>query len=345
MRHLIRNLRQKIIEHPYSRWSDSNRKLSDGYTILLATPSDLPLFLNLALEIIKNQDLTDLKEILIIPDWPSTLFEEFYRHIAKDYINLPVRFISLRRRDQLAWTLTKSITTRHFTQLVRGIDETTTEYAIIHDSDLFLPPGDFLRTRYETCRNHGLVVFGVEPWRREEPDSFVVTWEMVFSVKWAKSFPPFMHRGQVKVIEGHRYDFDTTLLPQYLTDAQLIDWNSRHGDFFHFRYTIAAYRKFVNGQPLPPNFGLKLFLIRTLIDAFNVSQSHCQINVPDHNEFLKGKFGLSNLKSHPNGPRLITKFKETLRGIIRAKIFSQHQTEILEKRLVDLLCSLKVDPD
>jgi hypothetical protein len=345
MRHLIQDIRSKVIEYAYSQWSDNDRELSGGYTILLPTPSDLPLFLNLALEIIKNQDLTDLKEILIIPDWPSPLVEEFYRHIAKDYVNLPIRFISLRRRDQLAWALTKSITTRHFTQLVRGIDETNTDYAIIHDSDLFLPSGNFLRTQYEACHNRKLVAFGVEPWQPEDPDTFVATWEMTFSVKWAKSFPPFMHRGQIKVIKGHRWDFDTTLLPQYLTDEQLIDWNSRQGDFFHFRYTIAAYRKFVNGQRLPANYGLKLFLIRTLIDAFDVSDSHYQINVPDHSEFLEGKFGLSDLKSHPNGSRLITQFKETLRGIISAKIFSQHRTEILEKRLADLLCSLKVDPD
>jgi len=347
MRYFISDLRQKLIEYAYSRWSNSDRELSDGYTIILPTPSDLPVFFSLAFEIIKKQDLTDLKEVLIIPDWPSPHFEKLCTDIARNSSNLPIRFAHLRLKDRLAWALSKGITTRHFTQLVRGIDETRTDYAIIHDSDLFLPPGDFLRTQYEACRDRGLAVFGVQPRRsmaREDRDTFVATWEMTLSVRWAKSFRPFMHKGQSSVINGRRQEFDTTLLPQYLTDAKLIDWTPRHGDFFHFTFVIAAYRCFLNGQPLPRDYGLKLFLIRTLIDVFDRSgwrYSH----VPPHSEFLEGKFGLSDLQSHPDGSRLIGQFKETLRGIIHGKIFSQHQSEVLESRLADLLRSLRVDTD
>jgi len=347
MRYFINDLRQKLIKYAYSRWSKSDRGLSDGYTILLPIPSDLPVFLSLALEIIEKQDLTDLKEVLIIPDWPSSPFEKFCTDITKNSSNLPIRFVPLGLKDQLVWTLTKSITTRHFTQLVRGIDETRTEYAIIHDSDAFLPPGDFLKTQYEACRDRELAVFGVESRRsmvREDRDTFISTWEMTFSVRWARSFGPFMHKGQFSVVKRRRQEFDTTLLPQYLTDANLIDWTPRHRDFFHFRYVIATYRDFLNGRRLAPNYGLKLFLIRTLIEVFDVSGWYYS-HVPEHSEFLEGKFGLSDLHSHPDGLRHIRRLKETLRGIIHAKIFSQHQSEVLEKRLVELLRSLKVDPD
>jgi len=347
MRYLIKDLRQKLIEFAYSHWSNSDRELSDGYTILLPTPSDLPVFFSLALEIIKKQDLTDLKEVLIIPDWPSAPFEKFCTRIARDYSNLPIRFASLGLKDQLAWALTKGITTRHFTQLVRGIDETRTDYAIIHDSDLFLPPGDFLRTQYEVCRDRGLAVFGIQSRRsmaREDRQVFAATWEATLSVRWAKSFPPFMHKGQYKVVRGRRQEFDTTLLPQYLTDANLIDWTPRHGDFFHFRYVIATYRNFLNGKRLEPAYGLKLFLIRILIDVFDVSGWHYS-HIPAHSKFLEGNLGLSNLQSNPDGLRYITEFAETLRSIIHAKIFSQQQNNVLESRLLDLLRSLKIDPD
>jgi len=347
MRHLINDMRQKLIEYAYSRWSTSDCQLSDGYTILLPTPSDLPVFFSLAFEILKNQDLTGLKEVLIIPDWPSLPFERLGTDIARDSDKLSIRFASLGLKDRLAWTLTKSITTRHFTQLIRGIDEARTDYAIIHDSDLFLLPVDFLKTQYEACRDRGLAVFGIERRRRmarEDRDTFVATWEMVLSVRWAKSFRPFMHKGQLSIINGRRQEFDTTHLPQYLTDVKLIDWTPRHSDFFHFRYVIATYRNFLNGKPLFPDYGLKLFLIRTLIDVFDRSGWHYS-HVPAHEEFLEGKFGLSDLQSHPDGPRLFGQFKETLRGIIHAKIFSQHQSEMLDSRLVDLLRSLKVSPD
>lgn len=54
MRYFIKDLRQKLIEYAYSRWSKSDRGLSDGYTILLPIPSDLPVFLSLAPEIIER---------------------------------------------------------------------------------------------------------------------------------------------------------------------------------------------------------------------------------------------------------------------------------------------------
>jgi hypothetical protein len=346
MRYLISDLRQKLIEYTYSRWSSSHRELSDGYTILLPTPSDLPVFFSLALAIIQKQDLTGLREILVIPDWPSQPFEEFCADIGRKSGDLPIRLVSLKLRDQLAWAVTKGITTRHFTQLVRGIDETHTEHAIIHDSDLFLPPSDFLRTQCEACRDRGLAVLGVEPRREMVFDghsTFVATWEMTFSVRWAKSFPPFMHKGQFSVVGGRRQDFDTTLLPQYLTDEKLIGWTPRHGDFFHFQYVIATYRDFVSGKPLFPTYGLRLFLIRTLIDVFDVSGWHYS-HVPEHSEFLEGRFGLSDLRSQPDGPRRVREFRDTLRGIIHAKIFSEQQNTLLESRLSALLESLKIDP-
>jgi hypothetical protein len=345
MRYLIKDIRNKLIKSAYQRWSNSERKLDEGCTILLPIPSDLPVFLSLALEILNNQNLTCQKEILIIPDWPSSKFTEFCTNLKRDYKNLQIRFVPLSFKDHLVWAISKGITARHFTQLVRGIDETWTEYAIIHDSDLFLPPGNFLKTQYEVCRDRKLVVYGVETRRsmeREDHNNFVSTWEMTFSVQWAKSFPPFMHKGQVSVIKGRRQEFDTTLLPQYLTDSNLMDWTPRDTDFFHFRYVIATYRKFHNRQPLLPDYGLKLFLIRILIDVFDVSGWNYP-HVPEYSEFLKGKFGLSDLHLKPDGIRLINIFKDTLMGIINAKIFNQHQNEMLESRLMDLLSSLGFD--
>jgi hypothetical protein len=347
MMQLVQDFRQKLIKYAYNRWSNNDCELSDGYTILLPIPSDLPVFLSLAIEIIKKQDLTGAKELLIIPDWPSASFEKFCKDIAKQCSSLPMRYVSLGMRDQLAWTLSKGITTRHFTQLVRGIEETCTKYAFIQDSDAFLQISDFIKTQYETCYNRGLAVYGVESRRsmaREDRDIFVSTWEMMFSIAWVKSFPPFMHKGQYSFVNSSRQEFDTMLLPQYLTDKKLIDYTPRNGDFFHFRFVIATYRNFLNKRQLQPNYGLKLFLIRTLIDVFDISGWNYQ-NVPTHNEFLEGKFGLSELQYLSDGLRYVYEFKGTLQGIINARIFNQHQSEALSRRLVDLLCSLKVDPN
>jgi hypothetical protein len=347
MRELVGEVHNRLIACTYRRWSDSERQLARGYTILLPIPSDLPVFLALALEIISKQDLTGLKEVLVIPDWPSVRFAVFCKKIVRTYSGLPIRSASLGLKDRLAWALTKGIIVRHFTRVVRGIDELRTDHAIIHDVDLFLRPGDFLKTQYEACRDGDLAVYGVEPRRsmaRQDRDTFVATWEMTFSTKWAKSFRPCVHKGQSLVIAGRRQEFDTMLLPQYLTDEKLIDWGPKQSDFFHFRYVVASYRNFVNGKVLPKNYGLKLFLIRTLIDAFDVSGWHYG-HVPRHDEFLQGEFGLSDLRSDPDGIRLINEFKGTLGGIIDAGIFSQHRSDMLRDRLTNLLQSMRVHPD
>jgi hypothetical protein len=253
-----------------------------------------------------------------------------------------LRLINLTIKDQLAWILTKSITTRHFTQLIRGIDDTTTEYAVLHDSDLFLPSGNFLETQYKTCCDRNLAVYGVEPRRsmiREDRNTFVATWEMTFSIKWAKSFSPAMHKGQISIIKGRRQEFDTTLLPQYLTDNALIDYNSSNHIFYHFRYVIATYRNLINNKPLKNNYGLKLFLIRTLIDIFEDFEWEYN-DIPKYQEFLDGKYGLSKLPSHEDGNRLINRFKNEFEGIINANIFNAEQNIILKERLEGLLHSL-----
>lgn len=110
MRYPISDLREKLIEYAYSRWPNSDRELSDGYTILLPTSSDLSVFISSALEIIRNQDLTDLKDVLVIPDRPSPPVEECCTDIARNSGNLPIHFAHLGLKDRLVWALSKGIT-------------------------------------------------------------------------------------------------------------------------------------------------------------------------------------------------------------------------------------------
>ena len=102
----------------------------------------------------------------------------------------------------------------------------------------------------------------------ENHEPFINTWGMMFSVRSVESFRPFMHKGQFSVIKGRWQEFDTTFLPQYLTDANLIGWTLKYGVFFHFRLLIATYRNFLNEKRLESIYELKRFLIRILIEVF-----------------------------------------------------------------------------
>lgn len=343
MNYIINDTRVFLIKLFYSHWIQKHRSLEPGYTILLPTPSDLPVFLALALEVISKQDQAHLKEIIVIPDWPSSKFERYFETLINSIKCKPIRFVNINNTDKLAWKLTKSITTRHFTQIVRGIDETTTLHAIIHDSDLFLPPGDFLLQQFLTCRNNHLVVYGLDMRRslsRFDRKEFVATWEMTCSTNWFRSFPPYMHKGQVTKINGRRQEFDTTLLPQYLTDPSLISWKDRSNEYVHFSYVIASYRNFINKKGYIPAYSVKLFLIRTLVDVFDFTGWEYR-GLPEHEEFLDGKHGVKELvadKKH--GGRIISEFKQKIDTIINNDLFPKEKLNLFERRTNQFLESV-----
>ncbi len=343
MSYIINDTRVFLIRLFYSHWMKKNRDLGAGYTILLPTPSDLPVFLALALEVISKQNQAHLKEIIVIPDWPSSKFERYFETLIKSINCAPIRLVNINSTDKLAWKLTKSITTRHFTQIVRGIDETTTQHAIIHDSDLFLPPGDFLLQQFLTCKNNNYFVYGLDMRRslsRFDRKEFVATWEMTCSTNWFRSFPPYMHKGQVIKINGRRQEFDTTLLPQYLTDPSHISWKNRNNEYVHFSYVIASYRNFINKKGYIPAYSVKLFLIRTLVDVFDCTGWEYR-GLPEHEEFLAGKHGVKELvadKEH--GGRIISEFNQKIDRIINNDLFPKDKLNLFEQRTNEFLKSV-----
>jgi hypothetical protein len=338
MKYLMNDLRILLINLFYFKWQKIGRDFENGYTALIPTPSDLPIFLDLTLEIISRQNKNSLQEIIIVPDWPSKKFEAYFEQKIK-LSQVPIRLINLRLKDKLAWRFTKSITTRHFTQLIRAVDAVKTKYAIIHDADLFLPPGDFLFQQYLYCTQNQLNVFGLDTRRslsRFDYKEFVATWEMMFSTEWFRSFAPSKHKGQFVEINGRRQEFDTTSLPQYLTDPKTVAWKDRSNEYFHFSFVIASYRNFMNKKEWVPAYSLNLFLIRTLVDASNI-QGWEYNRLPNYKDFLDGKFGLKELiESGENGKRLLREFFHKIEGILTHNILPSDNIHFIQSRVDEL---------
>ena len=335
MNFFINNLRLSLIKSIYSKWDNTNTQLNSGYTLLIPTPADLPVFLALALEIVSNQNHTDLKEIVIVPDWPSDAFVNYFKSYLHNILPIPIRFVNINKTDQLAWQFTKSITTRHFTQIVRGVETITTDYFLLHDSDLFLPPGDFLYQQYLSCTKNDYFVYGLDMRRsltRFDRKEFVSTWETTFSTKWFKSFPPYMHKGQITNIKGIRQEFDTTLLPQYLSDEKHIGWQDRSNEYTHFNYVIASYRNFINKKRFLPEYSLKLLLIRLLVDVFDNTDWR-YYELPDFEDFLNGKHGLLELMNDDiKGVKIISDFKTKINQIISSNTFSNEKLSLFKEK-------------
>lgn len=275
----------------YRRWKSSTANRVPGYTILLPVPGDLPVFLDLALDVVSGQDLEHCAEILVIPDRPLTAFHRRFTDCLKERQHLPLRLVVLPPLDRLITRRLNNPGHNHFLQLKCGIDASTTTHVLLHDSDLFILDRDFLKSHYETCVANNRVIMGLSPvwddWYRQAGYEHVVaTWEMLIDVAWALTFPPHQHHAHIGVVDGKTHEFDTVLLPQCLTPPDRIARHERAWRFVHFNYVISTYRWFQRSEGRFEDANFRVLLVRLLIDACD--RSGWDYEAPTADELAKG---------------------------------------------------------
>lgn len=282
-------VKSAIIRFGFSEWRNRKRKTFNGYTLLVPVPGDLPVFTQIALNIIGQQNSKSLNEILVIPDFPSNEFREVFFGILKktQHANIS-RLVEMNRFQQLIGRLSGSGNLFHFLQLINGIENSSSSYLIFHDADLFLPPGDFLFKRFELCSSKNLSVLGMDPRKKRYTEGcqhFVATWEMVACYEWIYRFKPYQLRGMQQLnVNGKNITFDTTHLMQFLSDRKEIQHEKISSDFVHFNYVITTYRRFLKAPKPYEDRWFKLLLIRLLVDSFESIGWKYQ-ELPTLNEF------------------------------------------------------------
>jgi hypothetical protein len=280
------------MEYMYSSWLAPRKDLVPGYTLLLPVPADLPVFLQIAINSLANQDLTHLRDVLVIPDQPSASFARAYNEIIKHQPLLPTRLIQMSSLDKLVGRLSKSPNLFHFLQLLYGVNNTSTTHVMLHDADLFLRPGSFLRDQFELCRGRSLSILGLNPRQKESKNAgrlLVGTWEMMATVEWFKRFTPYQHRGRPRLFNGELRKFDTTLFPQNLTNPDEIGFNTSTQNFVHFRFVISTYRMYKTSQGPYEDKNFKILLIRLLIDS--LQGTRWEYDVPTLESCISGLEG------------------------------------------------------
>ena len=78
-----------------SSWHKAVGARTPGYSVMLAVPADLPVFLKIAMSTINAQQNAGLIETLVIPDMPTPEFEEAFARAKKDWSNGPIRLVTL----------------------------------------------------------------------------------------------------------------------------------------------------------------------------------------------------------------------------------------------------------
>lgn len=265
-----------LIQAAHTSWRFKSPATDAGYTALVPVPADLPVFTKVALHTLFLQDSRHVTEALVIPDQPSAEYRQVFEGILAGLPKPPfeVKLVEMGWLDRWFGKISAGGNTYHFLQLINGIEHSRGAHVLFHDSDLFLPPGDVLSSRFEEYLARNITVFGVNPRQsvyNDECKHFVATWEMFASKNWLTRFRPYQMRGQYATVNGKTYDFDTTHLPQYLSSPDEIQHNVLNQAIVHFNYIITTYRYFnKTSRPFHDN-DFKILFIRMLVDALDDS--------------------------------------------------------------------------
>jgi hypothetical protein len=331
----------------YRRWPRTAvPQLSPGYTLLMPVPSDLPVFLRVALANVAAQDDTGCAEILVIPDRPNAPIAAAFESCKAETSARNLRLVELPNAARaLGWLSGAKPSTYHFLQIHAGVTETTTTHALLHDADLFLTDADFLARHYQRCVERNLACLGVSPawddWLREHGFGHAVaTWEMMFDIRWMRSFSPWRHLWHYAWLDGQWHGFDTTLYPQARTPPELCELHpDAEAGMVHFNWVIGVYRIFQRngGRPMEDD-RFTILLIRLLTDALDRgdrSAPPVAIDVPGVDDLVKGITDASRSVTYCE-ERTRTNyadFRERLRRLYRAPLFDDTAVELIEQRL------------
>jgi hypothetical protein len=254
----------------YRRWPAAP-DLTDGYTLLVPVPGDLPVFLRLALETHARQAPDGRVETIVIPDrvTPGLLreFEDCRSRVGLD----PLRLVEIGRAGRTMSRLSGSPANNYFLQIHHGLSETTTRHALLHDADLFLLDPEFSARHYRRCADRGLACLGVagpyDGWLAENGYGHVVaTGEMMVDVAWARSFRPWQHRSHFDKLNGQRRGFDVTVFTQAKSPPDRFEIEQEDHSLEHFNWAIGVYRTFQRERKYEDDRFL-ILLLRLLVDA------------------------------------------------------------------------------
>jgi hypothetical protein len=331
----------------YRAWPElGSDDLEPGYTVLMPIPSDLPVFLRLALANVVAQGGARRREILVIPDAPNAATREAFARSRSEAGVDDLRLVEIPAVGRALRRLSGAKPgTSYFLQVHAGVSHVRTRHALLHDADLFLTDGDFLERHYALCVEHGLACLGVSPawddWLRQHGfDHVVATWELMFDVAWMRAFRPWRHRWHTDWLDHEWHGFDVTLLPQARTSPQLCGLHQgAQASLVHFNWVIGVYRNFQRsrGKPMEDD-RFTMLLIRLLTDALErdpFGHPGVVVDVPDIEELVRGITDPSRPITYgePRTRGNYPAFRERVRRLYSAPLFDDQAIEVIESRL------------
>ncbi|QFG69772.1 glycosyltransferase family 2 protein [Ornithinimicrobium pratense] len=271
----------------FDQWG-SRPEQRPGYTLLVPVPGDLPVFLELALQVLGTQGARGRVETLVIPDVVTPAMDAVVARHQADWAG-PLELLRLPYPERVLLPRMRNPARNHGVQLLTGVSRTRARYIVLHDADLFLLSPDLLDERVALADREDLDVLGVDPvwdgWFAERGVHLAATWEMIARTDWLRSFPPSMHIGHDGEYDGEKHTFDTCLHPQAVSDPARREV-VRSDDVVHFNYVISTYRHFQRARGGFVDDQFRLLLIRLFVDIF--AREEFDYGLPSLSELAEG---------------------------------------------------------
>lgn len=321
----------------YARWPRVAEPVP-GYTLLFTVPPDLPVFLVLAVEICRRQDLTGLVETLVVPDRLDVPFRRRVDDAARSWPEGMMRLVEPSPLDRLVRPFLRVPSMIHWLQLVAGVRHVRSTHAVVHDVDLFMLEDGFLRSLFEHCREDRVACVGnAAPWQGNDWATdprfahVVALWELMFDLEWMRAGPPARMRPQRGRFGADSFWFETTLLAQARTAPERIA-RHRPAELVHFGWVVGGYRTFQRSKGPFEDDQFRLLLIRLLIDAFDAGGA--EYEVPTLADLERGLTDADRRVFYGAAARgNYATFRTTLDRLLTSDLFPADRIEVLRAGL------------
>ncbi|MGI4893803.1 MAG: hypothetical protein ACRYF3_01665 [Janthinobacterium lividum] len=254
----------------FTRWPAQTPRRA-GYSLLLPVPGDLPVFLELALDVCSRQSGEDRLETLVIPDTRTPEIEAIVESWRDRWPGV-LRIVDLPRPERWILPWLKDPGRNHGVQLIAGTNAAVADHVMLHDADLFMLDPTLHDDSYRRAVREGLDVVGVEgawdDWYNRHQRTLAATWEQLSRIDWLRSVAPHRHLGHDAVLWGERHTFDTTFWAQCHTAQDRIVVTGESDRIVHFNYVISTYRRLQRTSGTVHDGNFRLLLIRLFIDLF-----------------------------------------------------------------------------
>ena len=236
----------------YSWWPRSDRPASDGLTVIIPAPEDLPFLLRLQLENFACIDTTVCHQILVVGDGCGSDGGAAIRRLVQQESlhDRRLAFVDFTWRDRLLLPIVRRDgSSVHWLMFVRSLGKANRAFALMHDADAFFLGHDALVKQHTKCSEGGLYALGMTA----RSDSFFAiigyeipaTWELMISTSWIRSRSPYWIKGRRYKTPHGEHTFDTVLYPEYLDyPSGRIGLSDMSAEIAHFSATIVEYRRY-----------------------------------------------------------------------------------------------------